>query len=245
MLTNQASFPTTDWGLLKNLKGNDPIFRAAGLEILAKRYWRPVYCFLRRSGHDDADSKDLTQAFFIGWIEKDGFAKADSNKGRLRSFMLTSLKRFVANARRADNAQRRKPAKGLLSLDALMESERHIFEPQDERLSPEKIFDRQWAVGVVMRVVRQLEVECQNTSKSVHYDIFLQRIIGPVLHGAQEQPLADLGKKHGLTEKQAGNCLLTAKRAYRRLMEDEVRLYAETEGEVADEIRDLFRILGQ
>ncbi len=66
MSTNQAAFPTTDWGLLKNLRGNDPALRAAGLEILARRYWRPVYCFLKRSGHDDADSKDLTQALTFG-----------------------------------------------------------------------------------------------------------------------------------------------------------------------------------
>jgi len=244
MLTNQAAFPTTDWGLLKNIRGDNPALLSAGLEILAKRYWRPVYCFLKRSGHNDADSKDLTQAFFAVWIQKNGFAKADLDKGRFRSFMLTSLKRFVSNVRRADNAQRRKPDKGLVSLDALMDSEESAFEPQDAGLSSERIFDREWAVGVVMRVIRQLEMECQKTDKSVHYDIFLQRIINPVLHGAPEQPLAGLGAKYGITEKQAGNYLLTAKRAYRRLMEDEVRLYAESESDVADEIRDLFRILG-
>ena len=245
MSTNPVSFPTTDWGLLKSLKGNDLILRDSGLEILAKRYWRPVYCFLRRFGHDDADSKDLTQAFFVAWIQEDGFAKADSDKGRFRSFMLTSLKRFAANIRRENNAQRRRPAKGLMSLDALMESEGHPFDPQDDGLSPERIFDRQWAVGVVMKVVSQLEKECKNTDKAVHYDIFLQRILNPVLYGAAEQSLAGLGQIHGLTEKQAGNCLLTAKRAYRRLMEEEIRLYAETEAEVDEEIRDLFRILGQ
>ena len=183
------------------LRGNNPALLSAGLEILAKRYWRPVYCFLRRSGHNDADSKDLTQAFFAVWIQKNGFAVADSDKGRFRSFMLASLKRFVSNVRRADNAQRRKPAKGLLSLDALMDREECSFEPQDAGLSPERIFDRQWVVGVVMRVIRQLEMECQKTDKSMHYDIFLQRIINPVLHGAPEQPLAGLGVKHGITEK--------------------------------------------
>jgi hypothetical protein len=96
-----------------------------------------------------------------------------------------------------------------------------------------------------MRVLKRLEAECLSTDKAVHYDIFVQRIIGPILNGAREESLADLGEKHGMTEKQAGNCLLTAKRACRRLMEEEVRLYAETEAEVADEIRELFLILGQ
>jgi RNA polymerase sigma-70 factor (ECF subfamily) len=245
MFTNQGAFPTTDWGLLKNLRGNDPELRLAGLNILAGRYWRPVYCFLMRSGHDDAEAKDSTQAFFAEWIESNGFAKADPNKGRFRSFMLTSLKRFVSNERRADNAQRRKPAAGLVSLDELMQSETHPFDPKDDGLTPDRIFDRQWAVGLVMRVLKRLEAECLSTDKAVHYDIFVQRIIGPILNGAREESLADLGEKHGMTEKQAGNCLLTAKRACRRLMEEEVRLYAETEAEVADEIRELFLILGQ
>lgn len=245
MLTRQDAFPTTDWGLLKNLSGNNPELRLAGLNILAGRYWRPVYCFLKRSGHGDAESKDLTQAFFAEWIESDGFAKADPGRGRFRSFMLTCLKRFVSNERRAANAQRRKPAAGWVSLDELMENETHPFDPKDEGLTPDRIFDRQWAVGLVMRVLKRLQAECLSTGKAVHYDIFVQRVIGPILNGASEKPLSDLGNKYGMTEKQAGNCLLTAKRAYRRLMEEEVQLYAETESEVADEIRELFLVLGQ
>jgi len=243
MPTRKDAFPTTDWGLLKNLRGNSPALREAGLNILAGRYWRPVYGFLRRSGHDDAEAKDLTQAFFAAWLENDGFAKADQDKGRLRSLMLTSLKRFVSNERRSDNAQRRKPAAGLVSLDELMESASHPFDPKDEGLTPDRVFDRQWAVGLVMRVLKRLEAECETTGKSAHYDIFVRRIIAPILHGADEQSLADLGTHHGMTEKQAGNCLLTAKRACRRLMEEEVRLYTETAAEVADEIRELFLVL--
>ena len=245
MPTHKDAFPTTDWGLLKNLRGNSPALREAGLNILAGRYWRPVYCFLKRSGHGDAEAKDLTQAFFAAWLENDGFAKADPDKGRFRSFMLTCLKRFVSNERRADNAQRRKPAAGLVSLDELMENETHPFEPKDDGLTPDKVFDRRWAVGVVTRVLKLLESECEITGKRAHYDIFVRRIIAPILHGTEEKSLADLGARHGLTEKQAGNCLLTAKRAYRRLMEEEVRLYAETAAEVADEIRELFLVLGQ
>ena len=225
------------------MRGNDPALREAGLNILAGRYWRPVYGFLLRSGHGDAAAKDLTQAFFAAWLENDGFAKADPDKGRFRSLMLTSLKRFVSNERRAEKAQRRKPAAGLVSLDALMDSEEHPFEPRDEGMTPDKVFDRRWAVGVMTRVLKRLEAECETTGKSAHYDIFVRRIIAPILHGADEQSLADLGTHHGMTEKQAGNCLLTAKRACRRLMEEEVRLYTETAAEVADEIRELFIVL--
>jgi RNA polymerase sigma-70 factor (ECF subfamily) len=238
------NFPTTDWGLVQNIRSDDIELKAWASNLLAARYWFPVYSYLKRTGCEDAEAKDMTQSFFVGWLESGNFGKADPEKGKLRSFMLTSLKRFVANERRADKAQKRCPTKGLVSLDELMGSESHPFDPQDAELTPDKVFDRKWAVGLVMRVIKRLETECKITGKAVHYDIFLQRIIAPILQGSQEVPLADLGAKHKLTEKQACNCLLTAKRAYRRLMEDEVRLYVETETEVADEIRDLFRILG-
>jgi RNA polymerase sigma-70 factor (ECF subfamily) len=244
MCFQQKNFPTTDWGLVQNIRSDDRELKAWASNLLASRYWLPVFSYLKRSGCEDAEAKDLTQSFFAGWMDNDGFIMADPAKGRLRSFMLTSLKHFVANERRAGKAQKRCPAKGVVSLDELMGSESHPFDPQDAELTPDKVFDRKWAVGLVMRVIRRLEAECANTGKAVHYDIFLQRIIDPILQGAQEVPLADLGAKHRLTEKQACNCLLTAKRAYRRLMEEEVRLYVETEAEVAEEIRDLFRILG-
>ncbi len=240
----QNRFPTTDWGLVRNIRSDDVELKAWAADLLASRYWVPVYSYLKSLGNEDAEAKDLTQSFFVRWLENEGFCKADPDKGKLRSLMLTSLKHFVANERRAGKAQKRCPAKGLVSLDEMMGSESHPFDPQDAELTPDKVFERKWAVGLVMRVIKRLEAECEKTGKTVHYDIFLQRIIAPILQGAPEKPLADLGAKHGLTEKQACNCLLTAKRAYRRLMEEEVRLYVETETEVAEEIRDLFRILG-
>ncbi len=113
--TVRASFPTTDWGLLANVRSATPIAKQAALDILTRRYWRPVFGFLRFSGNNEESAKDLTQAFFADWIENDVFGKADERQGRFRSFMLTCLKRFVSNEHRAENAQKRKPVAGLLS----------------------------------------------------------------------------------------------------------------------------------
>lgn len=241
--TVRASFPTTDWGLLANARAATPAAKLAALDILIRRYWRPVFSFLRYSGQQEEVAKDLTQAFFADWIENEVFGKADERLGRFRSFMLTCLKRFVSNERRAENAQRRKPIAGLLSLDELMDNPAMPFEPSGG-MTPDMIFDRAWAVEVVGRVLVQLERECRSTGKETHYDIFARRIINPILQGQVEPSLAELAQFHGLTEKQAGNHLLTAKRAYRRLMEQEIRLYAASESEVADEVRMMFRILG-
>jgi RNA polymerase sigma-70 factor (ECF subfamily) len=240
----QGSFPTTDWGLLADVRGNNPAVKLAALDILIRRYWKPVFLFLRYSGVTDDSARDLTQAFFADWIENDAFAKADERKGRFRSFMLTSLKRFVSNEHRAAHAQKRCPREGLVSLDELMSNPDIFFEPADN-MTPEAIFQRAWAAEVVRRVLKHLEVECNQTGKTAHFEIFSRRVIRPILDGSCEPSMADLGREHGLTEKQAANCLLTAKRAYQRLLQEEIRLYASSETEVASEIRELFSILGK
>ncbi len=243
MQTSGNSFPTTNWGLFDEIRGRNQAAKQAALDVLIRRYWKPVFQYLKYNGAETEPAKDATQSFFADWIERDAFAKADERKGRFRSFMLTCLKRFVSNIRRADQARKRAPTQGLVSLDALMEDESMPFEPSGG-MSPDAIFDRTWATEVVLRVLAHLEREFEQTRKSAHFDIFKQRIMLPILEGRLEPPLADLASLHGVTEKQAANHLLTAKRAYRRLLEEEIRLYADSETEVAQEIRALFLILG-
>lgn len=239
-----GAFPTTDWGLFVDIRGGSPAAKLAALEILARRYWKPVFRFLQYSGKDEESAKDLTQAFLAAWIESNAFAKADAQRGKFRSFMLASLKRFAANKHRADHAQKRRPGAGLLSLDALMDDEEIRFEPIDAE-TPDKAFDRAWAGEVVNRVLKHLEAECTRKDQKAHYDIFSRRLIQPILHGQEAPSMEDLGKVHGLTEKQAGNLLETTKRAYRRLLEEEIRLYAASDSEVSEEVMDIFAILNQ
>jgi hypothetical protein len=106
-------------------------------------------------------------------------------------------------------------------------------------------FDRAWAVELVGRVLSHLKVECRSKGQDAHYDIFSKRLIQPILNGVEAPAMADLGARHDLTERQAGNLLETAKRAFRRLLDEEVRLYAATESEVSEEVRDIFAILNQ
>jgi len=242
--SGKGAFPTTDWGLFVDIRGGSPPAKQAALDILARRYWKPVFKFLQFSGKDEEAAKDLTQAFFAEWIENNAFAKADAQKGKFRSFMLTSLKRFAANKHRDGQAQKRSPAAGLVSLDELMDDDESSYEPAHDE-TPDKAFDRTWAAEVVGRVLKHLEVECSQKDQKAHFDIFSRRLIQPILHGVEAPSMAELGKAHGLSEKQAGNLLETAKRTYRRLLEEEIRLYAATDSEVSDEVREIFAILNQ
>lgn len=243
MHTGSGSFPTTDWGLLANLNQQNSAAKIASLDILIRRYWKPVYVFLRRSGHNDDRAKDLTQSFFLDWMERDVFGKADNERGRFRTFLLTCLKRFAANIHRAEMAAVRRPEAGLVSLQELMENEHVPFEPADSS-TPDLEFQKSWAKEVIQRVLRRLEFECRKGGLEVHFAIMRARLVDPILSGVPAVPTEDLAARYNLTTKQVFNHLETAKRSFRHLMKDEISLYAASPDEVSVELNDIFRVLG-
>lgn len=242
METHARYFPTTDWGLLNNLRQPKTETKNVALDLIARRYWSPVCFFIRQHGFRVDDAEDLAQDFFLDWLTKQKFARAESARGRFRDLVQQSLRRFLSNTVRARQAKRRMPTQGFVSLHQLAEQGVEIAEPSHDE-TPEAAFNRAWATGLVFRVLRHLEKESSETGKSIHFDIFNQRILRPLLENVQAPSLAELATRHGLDEKQAGNALLTARRAYQRLLRDEIRLYAQSEEEVSTEVRDLFRIL--
>ena len=235
-------FPTTDWGLFTDIRQADTPARRLALDTLGRRYWRPVFLFIRQHGFGVSDAEDLTQEFFALWLAKDYFAKPDAAKGRFRDLLQASLRRFLANAVRAKQAKRRMPTHGFVSIQELAEAEGPLIEPWHGE-TPEALFTRAWAATLVTRVLGQLEREAVDTGKTVHYDIFKQRIVQPLLDGGEPPSMRTLATRHGIDEKQAANALLTARRAYQRLLRDEIRLYARSEDEVSVEVREIFRAL--
>jgi DNA-directed RNA polymerase specialized sigma24 family protein len=239
-----GTFPATHWSQFAALRAGDSSERRNALDFLLQRYWKPVYCYLRRRGYGEEDAKDLVQDFFAACLRSDFFAQADPARGRFRNFLLGSLQHFLANAQRAAHARKRRPPQGLVSLEELAGSDSGGFEPAG-RETPEAVFHRAWVAGLTQRVLRRLEQECQATDKQAHYEILRQRLVLPTLEGAEPPPLRDLAQRFGLSEKQAANCLLTARRAYQRLLQEEIRCYATSEDEVAAEIQDLFHFLDE
>lgn len=125
---------------------DDPAARRA-LATLCDSYWYPIYAFIRRSGHQPHDAEDLTQGFFAWLLEKDTLAKADPEKGKLRSFLLTCVRRFVSDARDRALAQKRGAAV-LTTFDSAWAEERYATEPVDD-LSPDRLFQRRWALTIL------------------------------------------------------------------------------------------------
>ena len=237
----KGDFPSTHWSQLRQAADRDATQYAAAIDFLLQRYWKPVYSYLRRKGQSEEDSKDLTQEFFTNWLTKDLFARADRLRGRFRSLLLSSLDHFVANQRRAERAQRRRPQGGVASLDALIGDEHAGFDPADLH-TPEEAFERVWASDLLHRVLRHFEDECRINSKMQLFELFRLRIIGPALYSAAAPPLAEVAQRMGLTEEQAKNRIVTTRRAFQRLLNEEIGFYASKE-ELAEEVSDLFRIL--
>lgn len=238
-------FASTHWSKLLAAGGGNSAERRDALNWLLARYWKPVYCYIRRCGYCEEDAKDLVQEFFTACLGGGFFGQADPARGRFRNFLLGALKHFLANHRRAVHAQKRQPAQGLVSLDqaAATDSGAARFEPADPE-TPEAVFYRAWVADLALRVLRRLEAESRATGKQAHYELLRQRLALPALEGLPPPPLCELAGRFGLSEKQAANCLLTARRAYRRLLKEEIRTYAESEDEVSEELGHLLAFLG-
>lgn len=152
-----GGFETTKWTLVEAAgKATDKRARVA-VEELCKIYWYPLYAHVRRCGHSKEDAEDLTQAFFAKFLEKNYLEGLTPERGRFRAFMLASLKNFLANE--WDKTQRKKRGGGqeILSLDWHDADMRYRIDPVDQ-LSPDKLYDRIWALTLLARVVEKLEV---------------------------------------------------------------------------------------
>jgi len=238
-------FPVTQWSKLVDLRENTGEERRAILDFLIRRYWKPVYCFVRRSGYEDEQAKDLVQEFFMVAIAKDLFSKADPERGRFRNFLLTSLKHFLANARREAFAKKRHPEDGFVSIHELSTQEGGPVIVLKNTETPDELFHRSWLQELVLRVLKTLETECLATGKRTHFELLRLRIIEPILEGSEAPSLRALAEQYDLGEKEVANQVLTARRAYHRLLRQEIRLYAQNDEEVADEIQDLWRFMAK
>jgi DNA-directed RNA polymerase specialized sigma24 family protein len=155
---NRARFATTRWSLVLALGQPADEQRRAALSTLCELYWFPLYAFIRRSGRSPDAAQDLTQAFFATLLEKDYFQQARRERGRLRTFLLTALRHFMANEHDAATAQRRGGGQIPLSLEFDDGERRYAREPTDP-LTPEAVYERQWAEAVLAEAAARLEAK--------------------------------------------------------------------------------------
>lgn len=233
-------FPSTEWQRLHVLRSGTREEKRIAFDELFRRYREPVLRFLCRKGQGVEQAEDLVQSFFLYCLAESVFEKADATRGRFRNLMLTALQRYAANQRRHGQAQMRHPDGGLVSTDTAGPD----GTPLDVGAgggTPETEFQRGWARALLNRVLIHLRDELAGSGRATHFEIFSTCVVKPVLEGASVPPRAALARQQGLTEKEVSNRLVTAKRAYQRLLREEIATYARSDEEVDHEISELFR----
>src|SRR4029434_3981488 len=156
LMTRDSLFASTRWTVVREAADSQTSSRRAlrALSELCQIYWRPFYLFLRRQGIAQHDAEDLTQGFFADLIKNRAYARADPMKGRFRSFLLGTLKHFLAHARDRDRAQKRSGRLVRLDEAALSEAETHAVRCQN--WSADGIFEREWAASLVRQALDRL-----------------------------------------------------------------------------------------
>lgn len=211
---------------------------ARALETLCQVYWYPLFAYVRRTGRQVADAEDLTQAFFARLLEKDWLAEADRERGRFRSFLLGSLKHFLANE--WDKAQARKRGGGchLVSLDAQTADRRLQQEPADAA-TPETAFDRRWALTLLSTVLDRLGKDYAQGGKTRLFE----QLKGTLEGDRSEISYARLAQELALSEGAVRVAAHRLRRRYRELLREEISQTVSSPDEVEDEWRHLLQAL--
>ncbi len=210
------------------------------LENLCRAYWYPLYAYVRRQGYDTPDAQDLTQGFFELFLAKHYLKDVDRDKGRFRSFMLASLKHFLANEWKKANRQKRGGLAKTISFDAMAAEERYIHEPPTES-SAEILFDRRWAKTVLESVMLKLGAEFDQAGKSDRFNelsalLFQEPPAGEYSH------LAALWK---VTESGVRSSVQRVRQRYAALFREEIANTVSDPRDVDGEIAYLVTALGK
>jgi RNA polymerase sigma factor (sigma-70 family) len=231
------AFTTTHWSMVLEAQGESPAAQEA-LEKLCRTYWWPLYGFVRRQGYSPEEAQDLTQGFFALILERRDFDAVRREKGRLRSYLLTSLKNFLAKAHRRAMTVKRGEGRALVPLDELLARERSDLEPADT-LTADRIFERRWALTLLEQVLTRLESEYRSAGNMKLFDCLKEFLSDEPGRRSQAEVAAELG----MTEDAVKQAFHRMRQRYRQLLHDEIAQTVAVPGDVEDELRHFISVL--
>lgn len=236
--SHPASFQTTHWSLVLLAAERGTSDAEAAIAQLCAGYWQPVYGFLRRSGESVHAAQDLTQEFFCRLLAKNYLQAADPQRGRFRSFLLAAVKHFLANERKAARTQKRGGGQQLLSLDFQKAETAYQSEPADQR-TPEQLFEQQWAVLLLERVLQRLEEQNSTPEKRAAWPLYRSALIP----GSDALSHAEIASKLRTTEAAVKMTVHRLRKRYRELLRDEIAQTVAEPAEIEQEMRDLLQLI--
>jgi RNA polymerase sigma-70 factor (ECF subfamily) len=258
-------FATTHWSMVVSAARPRGSSAARALATLCENYWFPLYAFVRRAGYPAHDAQDLTQEFFLRLLSENYLAAADPERGRFRSFLLGAMKHFLAHQRRSQSTQKRGGGRAAISLDFQSGEERYrLIEPADP-LTPERLYEKRWALALLDLVLGRLREEFQAAGKLPLFDALKQFLAGRAEKGTgpicrdgpkgaahkldlspfpQKPVYAELGEKLGMSEGAVKVAVHRLRRRYRELLKEEIARTIVEPDTVEDELQELLAALG-
>jgi RNA polymerase sigma-70 factor (ECF subfamily) len=236
-----AGFPTTRWSRVA--RAGDPAgadARAALAELCAA-YWYPIYALVRRLGHGEPDALDLTQEYFARLLEKPVLAAADPGRGRFRAFLRADCGYFLAGRRDREHARKRGGGRPTLSIDARDAEGRYVLEPAD-LLTPDRLFDRAWALTLLGRALDRLAADYAATGRGPLFERLQPALTG----GSLSTPYAEIAQALGMSEPAVQQAAGRLRKRYREALRAEIAATLDdcSDAAIESEIRDLFDALG-
>jgi RNA polymerase sigma-70 factor (ECF subfamily) len=233
-----SRFLTTHWSLILAARDRAEPGADDALGSLCALYWYPLYAYVRRRGHGADEAHDLTQEFFARVLEKDFLAGVDRGKGKFRSFLLAACNHFLANERDRARARKRGGGRPVLSLDAADAEGRYRAEPAGG-LTPEKLFERRWAMALLQQVMARLREEFEAKGKGQLFDRLRGFLVGE--KGGGYRGAAD---ELGLSEGAVKVTVHRLRQRYRELLHEEIGRTVDAPERIDEEVRHLFAALG-
>lgn len=231
-------FATTHWSVVLTAgETSNPEIQGA-LEALCRTYWYPLYAYVRRTGRNPEEACDLTQEFFARFLRQGHVSLADPARGRFRTFLLTSMKRFVANEWKKEHRLKRGGDQQILSLDAAEGEQRFAGEPADAA-SPDVLYERRWAAALLERVLGLLGEECATSGRGAQFEALKARLWGE----NRDVPQAALADQLGMSEGAFKVAAHRMRARYRELLRTEIAHTVASAGEVEDELRHLISVM--
>ena len=225
------AFTTTQWSVVLSAQSQSPAAEEA-LEKLCRTYWWPLYGFVRRQGYSPEEAQDLTQGFFAMLLKRRDLDVVRREKGRLRSYLLASLKNFLAKAYRREMAVKRGEGKPLVPLEELLARESAGVELAD-RLSADRVYDRRWALTLLEQVLTRLEEEYRAAGSDKLFEQLKQLLADEPGRPSQAQ----VAKELGMMENAVKQAFHRLRHRYRLLLRDEIAQTVAAPEDVEDELR--------
>jgi len=232
-----VAFATTHWSVVLEAQGQSPAAQEA-LEKLCRTYWRPVYSFIRREGTGHEEAEDLTQGFFALLLQRQNFDDVRKEKGRLRSYLLTSVKHFLVSEHRRAVTVKRGKGQQPIPLEELTTIRGAEMEPADH-LSADRIYERRWALTLMEQVLRRLRDEYDAAGNAALFDLLKQLL--PDEPGAPSR--AQIATQLGMTDNALRQAFHRFRQRYQLLLREEISHTVAVSSDVEDELRHLIAVL--